>query len=162
MRTVERLPIFGRSCARGANAGAFVTASDVEAKKRSLKPKGDAIDALVVKCVSLAPATRAAWDSFFADWRQWLATDAGFWTAAHDMDRTEQYERELAAWNKKIGAECAGGDNPLPDVPPAPPTMIENLATSAVWLGGIGLGFYVLRATGVLELVGDLIKRKRK
>lgn len=147
------------SRASTSDAGGFVTSGDVAAKKRALKPRADAIDAMAVACSALNASTRAAWDGFYADWRDWLATDASFWSAAHEMDRTEQYERDIEAWNKKIGGDCGG--SPLPDIEPPPKTAIEEVIGRVTWIAAIGAGLYVAHETGALGAIARALRGKK-
>lgn len=88
--------------------GGFVALpSDVRELKDALNPSVQALDGDVRGCAGLDDATRAAWRAFKDTWDKWFAAEESFWRSGQQMDRTEQYAKEIRGWQDKIaGARC--------------------------------------------------------
>ncbi len=95
--------------------GGFVALpSDVRELKDALNPSVQALDADVRACAALDDGTRAAWKTFKDAWDKWFAADESFWRSGQQMDRTEQYAKEIRAWQDKIaGSRCRMSAPPI-------------------------------------------------
>jgi hypothetical protein len=143
----------------GGEAGAWIYPSTVKEAKNRIDPEIAATKRDADACTTITADERAAFDAFYAGWRQFYCLnasgtctepDASIWGLGTQMDQAEGYETRLAQWQALLASKCALS-TPVVTPPPAPP----DVNAIARWVG-IGLGalavMYIVGQTGLPRL----------
>lgn len=84
----------------------FVTGADVQSAKTRLNPSFIQTNAAITSCSNAPKASVTAWTQFFSSWQSFFAEDEN--TVSHElsaggrMDMTEQYGKDLLAWQNLL------------------------------------------------------------
>jgi hypothetical protein len=119
--------------------GTVATAESVENFKVTIDAAVETTHLGVLACPELSTTNRDRWLAFLADWRQFRATEASFWTnAGAQWNQCCQYAKTLDGWRETLTREC--GKLPGPETPQGPDTSVVKWVAAAVIVGAIVLG----------------------
>ena len=97
-------------------------------------------NASVTACAQLDPSTRTSWGLFYATALGFTKESPGIFGLGTMMDRAQNYEAELLAWQKTLAKTCPLG---IPQFDTNPPFNTDALQYIAWGLGAVAGAYLV-------------------
>lgn len=125
----------------------IVWPSDVDREKSRLDPSFRSTDEAARACSGMSAATRAGWDAFYAEWRDFADRPTPLFGSANEWDLAQKYAADLAGWQDTIRrTNCqVPGPNPLPQTSTADTSWIKWAAAATIVVAGVYAARMVLR-----------------
>ena len=126
----------------------FVTASDAETYKAELDAvvaslRTDAEDCATTAGTRMSSATYSAWSAFDQAWRTFKGDPAHWYNAAAQYDKAEDYARQIADWQKELGALCTLSAPTIAAPPELSGEVLSTVKVIAVAAGVVAGAFAV-------------------